>query len=101
MKEFVELYCNYGCLSAEKRALYSYGAPIDSATTSEKITVSFPDRFWSDGWTIEENEMGEQLLCSPWKRNYTWDMVLEGNQTPCVHAVDEDGHDRRYMLKKM
>lgn len=100
MKKFVELYCNYGCLSAEKRTLYSHGAPIASAVASEKITVKLPDKFWSDGWVVEENEAGELLLQSPGGWRYTWDMVLEGNQTPCIYAIDEDGKGHRYKLEK-
>lgn len=86
--ESIELYRNYG---AEK--VYSHGVPIASATTSEKIRVEFPDEFWDDEWTI-----GEQLLCSPWGQKYPWDMVLDGNQTPCIHVVDNDGNDWRYPL---
>ena len=36
MKKIAELYCNYGCLNAGKRTLYSHGIPIDSAVVSEK-----------------------------------------------------------------
>lgn len=94
----IELYRNYG---TEKT--YSYSAPIASATTSEKIRAEFADGIWEDnpwddGWTIEENETGKQLLCSPWGQKYTWDMVLEGDKTPCIHVVDNDGNDRTYPL---
>ena len=100
MKKIAELYCNYGCLNAGKRTLYSHGTPIDSAVVSEKITVKFPDKFWDDGWTVSENETGEQLLCSPWGWNYLWNDVLQGNQTPCIYVIDKNGKDHRYILKK-
>lgn len=89
----IELYRNYG---TEKT--YSHGAPIASATTSEKIRAEIPDEFWDDEWTIETNTAGEQLLCSPWGQKYTWDMVLEGNETPCIHVVDNDEDDWSYEL---
>lgn len=94
--KYVELYRNYG-LGAEK-TMYSHGAPVASATTSEKVRAEFPDEFWDDEWTIENNTAGKQLLCSPWGKKFTWDMVLKGNQTPCIHVVDNDGDDWRYTL---
>ena len=91
--KYIELYRNYG---AEN--VYSHGAPIASATTSEKIRAEFPDEFWDDEWTIENNPADEQLLYSPWGQKYTWDMVLDGNETPCIHVVDNDGNDWSYTL---
>lgn len=98
MKRFVELYKNYGCLSAEKRVLYSHGAPISTGTGFEKITVKIPNKFEDDGWTREQAESGEELLYSPWGFAYTWDMVLEGNTSPCIYAIDADGIGHRYKL---
>lgn len=98
MKRFVELYANYGCLSAEKRVLYSHGAPISTGTGFEKITVKIPNRFEDDGWTREIAESGEELLYSPWGFAYTWDMVLEGNSSPCIYAIDANGIGHRYRM---
>lgn len=98
MNRFVELYKNYGCLSAEKRALYSHGAPISTGTGFEKITAKLPNKFEDDGWTREMAESGEELLYSPWGWNYTWNDVLEGDENPCIYAIDADGIGHRYRL---
>lgn len=100
MKKFVELYCNYGCLGAELRTLYSYDAPISTAVVSETITVRIPTKFWEDGWTFGENYMGDELLCSPWGWNYKWNDVLEGNEIPCIYVVDKNGFGHRYKLEE-
>lgn len=100
MKRFVELYENYGCLSAEKRVRYSHGAPISTGVGFEKITAKLPNKFEDDGWTREQAESGEELLCSPWGFAYTWDMVLEGNSSPSIYAIDADGIGHRYKLTK-
>lgn len=97
-KDFVTLYANNGCLGAELRTIYSYNAPVNTAVASEKITVRIPAKFWDDGWTREIAESGEELLCSAWGFAYTWDMVLEGNSSPCIYAIDADGIGHRYRL---
>lgn len=43
MKNSIEIYKNYGCLAAEKRNLYTYGAPHATAVCSDKMTVEIPD----------------------------------------------------------
>lgn len=98
MTKFVTLYANNGCLGAELRTIYSYSAPVSTAAVSEKTTVRIPSKFWEDGWTFGRNCMEEELLCSPWGRNYTWDMVLEGNSSPCIYAIDANGIGHRYYL---
>ena len=97
-KNFVTLYANNGCLGAELRTIYSYNAPVNTAVVSEEITVRIPAKFWEDGWTLGENYMGIELLCSPWGWNYTWNDVLEGDEIPCIYAIDADGIGHRYRL---
>lgn len=98
MTKFVTLYANNGCLGAELRTIYSYSAPVNTAAVSEEITVRIPSKFWEDGWTFGENYMGTELLCSPWGWNYTWNDVLEGDEIPCIYAIDADGIGHRYRL---
>lgn len=98
MTKFVTLYANNGCLGAELRTIYSYSAPVSTAAVSEEITVKIPNKFWEDGWTFGENYMGTELLCSPWGWNYTWHDALEGDDIPCIFAIDADGIGHRYKL---
>lgn len=41
----IKIYCNYGVLAAEKRNVYTYGAPEATATCWDEITVEIPE-----GW---------------------------------------------------
>ena len=79
----IKIYCNYGCLSAEKRNVYTYGAPEATATCWDEITVEAPE-----GWEPYENYMGELMVTAPWGTNYTINEVLEGNEKPCFSDYD-------------
>mgnify|MGYP000117971610 FL=1 len=90
----IKIYCNYGCLSAEKRNVYTYGAPEATATCWDEITVEAPE-----GWEPYENYMGELMVTAPWGTNYTINEVLEGNEKPCFSAYDGNRKLHRTFLK--
>lgn len=54
--QILKIYCNYGCLSAEKRNVYTYGIPGTTATCWDEMEVEVPE-----GWELYENRMGK-----PW-----------------------------------
>lgn len=91
----IKIYCNYGCLSAEKRNVYTYGVPEATATCWDEITVETPK-----GWELYENYMGELMVTTPWGANYTINDVLSGNEKPCFSACGREGRLRRAFLVK-
>ena len=58
--ETIKIYKNYGCLAAEKRSIYTYGAEQPTATCADVIIVKIPD-----GWKVINSE-NDILLESPW-----------------------------------
>ena len=68
----IKIYCNYGCLSAEKRNVYTYGCPDSTATCWDEMTVEIPE-----GWEAYENYMGRLVVTAPWGTNYIINEVLE------------------------
>lgn len=57
----IKIYCNYGCLSAEKRNVYTYGRPDSTATCWDEMTVEIPE-----GWEAYENYMVRLVVTAPW-----------------------------------
>ena len=47
------IYANYGCLGAEKKIIYTYGAPHSQAVAYEKMTIIVPA-----DWELIETEAG-------------------------------------------
>ena len=90
MNKTIEIYKNYGCLTAEKRSLYTYGVPHPTAVCSDKMTVEIPD-----GWTLCETVSGGMIVTAPWGWDYQINEVLAGDTSPLFRAVDKDG--RSYM----
>lgn len=82
----IEIFKNYGCLAAEKRAIYTYGAEQPTAVCSDVLTVKIPE-----GWEANKNECNEIILTAPWGWTYGVNEVLAGNDTPYFHALDSDG----------
>lgn len=82
----LQIFKNYGCLAAEKRAVYTYGAEHPTAVCSDVLTVYIPE-----DWQIFENELGEVLLTAPWGWNYTVNEVLSGDEKPCFSGMDKNG----------
>lgn len=93
MKE-LKIFKNYGCLAAEKRAIYTYGAEAETATCSDEITVSVPD-----GWSIYATVSGGIACEAPWGGRYNINALLEGNEHPYFAAYDNDGKLRRVQLE--
>ena len=90
----IEIYENYGCLAAEKRKVYTYGAEHATATCCEKITAEIPD-----GWELFENTMGQKMVKAPWGWEYGINEVLKGNERPEFCAMDKNGNLKRFALK--
>ena len=90
----LEIYRNYGCLSAEKRIVYTYSAAQPTAVTSDQVTVQLPQ-----GWTADKGAAGGIILTSPDGQRYLPDEVLAGNEQPMLEVCGSFGSKRRYMLK--
>lgn len=94
----ITIYKNYGVLSAEKRSIYTYGAPEASATCSDIISVKLPENpFFSVYITV----MNDLAVESSWGSVYSINEVLQGNEKPCFFAVDKDGNGHRVYLEKI
>lgn len=89
--EAIKIYKNYGCLGAEKRAIYTYGNPQPTATCSDEITVRTPE-----GWETYESISGETILTAPWGDNYTMHQILSGDEHPCFRTF---GHGDKIELE--
>ena len=90
----IELYKNYGCLTAEKRVIYTYGMPQPTATTSDRITVRIPD-----GWTADKNAAGVVLLTGPDGKTYEPNEVLSGNEFPALTIYTGPENLKRYRME--
>ena len=90
----IELYKNYGCLAAEKRVVYTYGAEAETATCSEVIQAKIPE-----GWELYETSLGDKMVQAPWGWNYGINEVLSGNEHPCFFALDKHGREHFARLK--
>lgn len=89
-RQFIEIYKNYGCLGAEKRAVYTYGGQAETAVCSDTLFVKIPE-----GWELDENIMGEKIVTDPYGENWTINQVLGGDEIPYLMAI---GHGERYEL---
>lgn len=92
----IEIFCNYGVLAAEKRSVYTFGAPHATATCSDKMTVVVPD-----GWELYQNEMGRTMVTAPWGWDYEINEVLQGNEKPCFYALDKSMKGHRAYLEEV
>ena len=81
----LEIYRNFGALTAEKRYIYTFGNPNPTATTWDKLTVKIPD-----DWDAYENPYGETIILTPWGQPYTPNELLIGNNAPEFCAVDKN-----------
>ena len=91
----IKIYCNHGVLTAEKRNIYTYGAPHDTATCYDEMTVEIPEE-----WAPFENAMGKLMVKAPWGWDYEINEALQGNEHPCFFALDKDRKGHRYYLKE-
>lgn len=92
----IKIYKNYGCLVAEKRVVYTYGAEHPMAVCSDQITVAIPE-----SWGIYESASGETMLESPWGWKYLVNEVLYGNDYPCLGGINSDGKSFKIRLQEV
>lgn len=90
----IKIYCNYGVLAAEKRNIYTYGAPHDAAACYDEMTVEIPEE-----WEPYENNVGDLMVTAPWGWSYSINEVLQGNEKPCFYALDKSMKGHRTYLK--
>lgn len=90
----IKIYCNYGVLAAEKRNIYTYGAPHDAAACYDEMTVEIPEE-----WEPYENNVGDFMVTAPWGWSYSINEVLQGNEKPCFYALDKSMKGHRTYLK--
>lgn len=86
-------YKNYGCMAAEKRAVYTAGNPQPTATASDEIEITMPE-----GWKLDENEFGGLIVTAPWGWTYTPDELLQGDENPYFGGNDKSGNGFRIKL---
>ncbi len=85
--ETIEIYCNYGVLSAEKRNVYTYGAAHPHSTCYDKMTVRVPEK-----WKLCEGQTGQVMVESPWGWCYDInDVLFDRNGDPVFRALDKQG----------
>lgn len=89
----ITIYKNYGVLAAEKRYVYTYGAPHPNAVCSDRMEAEIPSE-----WEIYKNQAGQTMVKAPWGWSYEMSQVLQGNKTPCFFALDREGNRHRAYL---
>lgn len=92
--ETIKIYRNYGVLTAEKRNIYTFGVPHNTATCWDEIEVEVPE-----GWELYKNKMGQTMVKAPWGWSYEINEVLQGNDNPCFYALDKNRKGHREFLK--
>lgn len=88
---YLNIFKNYGCLSAEKSIIYTYGNPQPTAKCYDEITVRLPG-----GWETYESIAGETILTAPWGKNYRMGEILCGDEYPCFRTF---GNGERIRLE--
>lgn len=94
MEKIFTGYINYGVCAAEKRQVWTAGAPASTATCSDEVEITIPD-----GWELCRNNMDELLVTAPWGYNYGLNEVLKGDADPYFIALDKDGKEHRCKLE--
>ncbi|MGN0345915.1 MAG: hypothetical protein ACI4DU_01385 [Lachnospiraceae bacterium] len=84
-----DVFRNYGCLTAEKRCVYTVGAQEASAIASDKISVKVPA-----GWEVFENAFGALVAENGKGDCYMVCDILCGNDSPWFIWTDGDGEHR-------
>lgn len=87
-------YANYGCLTAEKRTVFTAGNPNTTATVSEPVEYTLPV-----GWKLSENYQGSLIITAPWGWNYEPNELLAGKENPLFEGYDKDGKRFRIELE--
>lgn len=90
----IKIYKNYGCLSAEKICIFTFGREASTSVTHDVIEVEIPQDF-----TICENNFGEKLLEYKDGSIFLINELLSGEHTPCLRGYDKNGVNFYYKLK--
>lgn len=89
-------YINYGCLTAEKKNVWTAGTNHVSAVCSDRVEITVPE---DCGWELYETVMDNIGVTTPWGQDYPIHEVLAGNDTPCFRAYDNNNKLHRVNLK--
>lgn len=89
------IFCNYGVIGAEKRNVYTYGAPHAYASCSDKMTVYVPA---NESFEICESITGELFVSTAWGWDYDINDVLRGDDKPCFRAANKSGDLKKLFL---
>lgn len=79
----IKIYKNSGCLASEKRIIYTYGSPAETAVCWDEIEAEIPE-----GWEIAESICGDVICISPDRYTYLINDILAGNDCPCFRFYD-------------
>ena len=88
------IYRNYGCLSAEKRCVYTHKCPADTAVVSDKLTIETPS-----GWDAYETPAEDLVLTPPDGIPCLLREILCGDEHPCVLRISADGSSHPVRLR--
>ena len=91
----IQIYKNYGVLTAEKRNVYTYGCEAETAVCWDEMAVKI-----LEGWELHENDF-RKFVESPWGWRYDINDVLCGNEYPHFEAIDKCGKTKRYRLEEV
>ena len=94
--ETIEIYANYGVLTAEKRTVYTFGVEHPHAVCSDKMTVAIPE-----GWELFQNYVGQTMISAPWGWNYDVNEILMGDERPYFYALDSGMKAHRVYLEEV
>ena len=73
----VTIFCNYGCLAAEKRNVFTAFNPAETAVTSDKLIVEIPDELIQGFDLVDSPFIGEDKVhCLPLSES------VQGNERP-------------------
>lgn len=87
-------YINYGCLSREKRPIFTAENPQATATVSEPVEYTVPE-----GWEVSETEAGDVIITAPWGWDYRPNELLEGNENPYFAGINDEKKGFRVPLE--
>lgn len=87
-------YINYGCLSKEKRQIFTAESPKSTATVSEPVEYTVPE-----GWEVGENIVGDVIITAPWGWDYRPNELLEGKENPYFAGINDEKKGFRVPLE--
>ena len=93
--QILKIYRNYGCLSAEKRSIYTCDSPEGTAACWDQIEVAIPREL-----EVYENTWGT-FVAFPWGEIYNVNECLYGNEKPCVIGYDDKMQKHIFYLNEV